>query len=63
MKRSEELKKKKRGCFCPYCEEEIPAAGFPYCQPCGVTLHYCIKCQITVAKEAKVCPQCGDELE
>ncbi len=63
MKRSEETKKEKGRCLCPYCEEEISTAGFPYCQPCGVTLHYCIRCQIAVAREAKVCPQCGGKLE
>ncbi len=63
MKRSEEPKEKERRCFCPYCEEEILTAGFLYCQPCGVTLRYCIKCQIAVVREATVCPQCGGELE
>jgi RNA polymerase subunit RPABC4/transcription elongation factor Spt4 len=48
---------------CPYCEGEITVAQFPYCQPCGVTLRYCVKCNIVVAKEATVCPQCGSELE
>ena len=63
MKRSEEPKGKERKCFCPYCEEEIVISKLPYCQPCGVTLRYCAKCQIAVAKEAEVCPQCGGELE
>ena len=63
MKRSEEPKKRETMCFCPYCEEEIVTVRFPYCQPCGVTLRYCIKCQIAVVREAEVCPQCGGELE
>ena len=61
MKRSEQPKES--GCFCPYCEEEILMAGFPYCQPCSVTLCYCVRCQIVVVREATVCPQCGGELE
>ena len=63
MKRSEEPKEKERKCFCPYCEEELVISGLPYCQPCGVTLRYCIKCQIVVEREAEVCPQCGGEPE
>ena len=63
MKRSEEPKEKERRCLCPYCEEEILTAVFPYCQPCGMTLRYCIKCHIVVVREATVCPQCGGELE
>jgi len=63
MKMSEEPREKERKCLCPYCEEELVIAGLPYCQPCGVTLRYCIKCQIAVTREAKVCPQCGGELE
>jgi len=63
MKRCEEPKKKERRRFCPYCEEEILSAGFPYCRPCSVTLLYCIKCQIAVVREATVCPQCGGKLE
>ena len=63
MKRNEEAKEKKVKCSCPYCEKEISVTTFPYCQPCGVTLHYCGRCQIAVARKAKVCPQCGGELE
>ena len=62
MNRSEEPKEKKKR-ICPYCEEEILEAGFPYCKPCGVTLRYCAKCDIAVVREAVVCPQCGGELE
>ena len=63
MKRSEESKEKERKFLCPYCEEEIFMAGFPYCQRCKVTLRYCSRCQIAVAREATVCPHCGGELE
>ena len=63
MKRSEESKEKERKCFCPYCEEELVISALPYCQPCGVTLRYCVRCQIAVVRAARVCPQCGGELE
>ena len=58
---SEEKKTEKRA--CPYCDGEIVGAGFPFCKPCGVTLRYCVKCQITVKREDTVCPQCVGELE
>ena len=63
MKRSEEPKEKQKKCFCPYCEEELIISLLPYCQPCVVTLRYCIRCQIAVVREATVCPRCGGELE
>ena len=62
MKRSEKPKEEIKH-LCPYCEEEILTAGFPFCQPCGVSLRYCVRCQIAVVREATVCPQCGGELE
>ncbi len=63
MKGSKEPISVEKKCFCPYCEEEIMLAMLPYCQPCGVTLHYCRSCQIAVPREAEVCPQCGGKLE
>jgi len=63
MERNKEPVKKQKKCLCPYCEQEIFTAEFPYCQPCGVTLRYCAKCRIAVAREAETCPQCGGELE
>ncbi len=61
MKKSKEPKV--RRCLCPYCEEEVTTSVLPYCQPCGIALRYCAKCQIAVVKEAEVCPQCGGKLE
>ncbi len=63
MKRSEEPKSKEKKCLCPYCEEEVVLFPLPYCQPCRVTLRYCIRCQIAVKREATACPQCGGKLE
>ena len=59
----EDPKKKEKQRACPYCEGEILIAELPFCKPCGVTLRYCIRCQIAVVREAEVCPQCGGELE
>ena len=62
MKKSEPMEKGRK-CFCPYCEEELAISAPPYCQPCGVTMRYCINCRIAVVREAEVCPQCGGKLE
>ena len=63
MKGNEEQKAKEQKRSCPYCEEEIFTAGLPFCRPCSVTLRYCVRCQVAVAREETVCPQCGGELE
>ena len=58
----DESKERKRK-LCPYCDEEIVMMDLPYCKPCQVPLRYCVKCEIPVAREARVCPQCGAEIE
>ena len=63
MPMPEETKEKPVKCRSPYCGEETEVAAMPFCQPCGITLHYCVKCQTAVPREAEVCPQCGGELE
>ena len=63
MRKSEGSDEKGRRRFCPYCEEELAVPPPPYCQPCGMTLRYCTKCQVAVVRAAAVCPQCGGELD
>ena len=63
MNNCDEPKGKKEKRVCPYCEDEVLTAEFTYCKPCGVTLLYCVKCDIAVVREAEVCPQCGGKLE
>lgn len=63
MTGNKEKKGKKGGHCCPYCESEIVTAELAYCQPCGIKLRYCSRCQIAVEREARVCPRCGGELE
>jgi len=61
-----EQKEKKEHLFCPYCDEEITAADFPYCQACGLTIFYCPKCRkpfLRENRENKVCPHCGAEVK
>jgi len=61
MKNSE--KPGKRGCFCPYCDEEVAVATPLFCQLCKAELRYCTRCNIIVEKKATACPQCGQTLE
>ena len=55
-------KEKKKHLFCPYCDEELMAADFPYCQACGLTIFYCPRCRKPVPRENRVCPYCGAEI-
>jgi hypothetical protein len=50
-------------CMCPYCEEELIIAPFPFCEACGVAIQHCVTCQITILdKKANKCPKCGGPL-
>ena len=63
-KKEQPADKNKKGCMCPYCEEELFIANFPFCQACGVIVQHCVTCQITVSdKNATKCPQCGGPLK
>ncbi|MFC2052352.1 zinc-ribbon domain-containing protein [Chloroflexota bacterium] len=57
-----EQKEEKKHLFCPYCDDEIMTAGFPYCQVCGLTVFYCPKCHKPLPREDKVCSHCGAEI-
>ena len=58
-----ESEREKERCFCPFCEEEIKAADFPWCRACGVIIVYCPKCQEPVSQDKRVCPHCGAEIK
>ena len=55
--------KKKERLFCPYCDVEIMAADFPYCQACQITIFYCPKCHKPLPREKRFCPHCGAEIK
>ncbi len=55
--------KDKERIFCPYCDVEIMAASFPFCQACKITVLYCPKCRKALPRESRVCPQCGTEIK
>ena len=59
----ETKEKEERRLFCPYCDEEIMAASFPYCQICKITVFYCPRCRKTLPRGNKVCPHCGAEIK
>ena len=48
--------------FCPYCDEEIAEAQFPYCDACGVEVFYCPQCKKPVKRTIRVCPECGAKI-
>jgi len=58
-----ERKPEKEHHFCPYCDEEIAEASFPYCQVCKVTIFYCPKCREPVPRDKRVCPHCETEIK
>jgi len=57
-----EQKEERKPISCPYCDEAIMEANFPYCQACRVTIFYCPKCREPVPRENKVCLHCGAEI-
>lgn len=54
-----ECKIEKEGRCCPYCDEEIAEAAFPYCGTCEVTVFYCPDCRKPVPRDKDICPHCG----
>ena len=58
-----ECKPEKERHFCPYCDDEIAEAAFPYCQVCQITLFYCPECREPLPREDKLCPHCGAEIK
>ena len=62
MEAKQKTSQKKRK-FCPYCDEEILKASFPYCQACGITIFYCPRCRKPLPRNKKVCPHCGAKIK
>jgi len=60
---SEEKKIEREPRFCPYCDEEIAEASFPYCGACHVEVFTCPNCRKPVARDKKTCPSCGAEIK
>ena len=58
-----EEKGKRKHIFCPYCDQEIMEADFPYCQACQITIFYCPECRKPLPRENRVCPHCGAEIK
>ncbi len=47
---------------CPYCDEEIAEAAFPYCEACAIEIFCCPECQQPVPRDEQVCPNCGADI-
>lgn len=48
--------------FCPYCDEAIAEAAFPYCEACGLKVLRCPKCGLTIPRDKEKCPHCGADI-
>ncbi|MFC1982086.1 zinc ribbon domain-containing protein [Chloroflexota bacterium] len=48
--------------YCPYCDEEIAEAAFPYCEACEVEVFYCPRCRKPLSRDSKVCPHCKADI-
>ena len=48
--------------FCPYCDEEIAEAAFPYCEACGLKVLHCPRCHMAVPRDKEICPHCGADI-
>ncbi|MBI2868919.1 MAG: hypothetical protein HYX96_03745 [Chloroflexi bacterium] len=58
------VEKRKDDRFCPYCDEEIAEASFPYCEACGLDVLRCPKCAKVIERDdITVCPGCGAEIK
>ena len=44
---------------CPFCEEDIAEAAFPYCEACQVKLLRCPQCREPIPRTVEKCPHCG----
>ena len=47
---------------CPFCEEEIAEAAFPYCEACALQVIRCPGCGQSVARDSEKCPACGVDI-
>ena len=59
---SEKENENKKGCACPFCDEEVTEGMSHFCEPCKVNLRRCTKCSVVVEIEAKVCHNCGQNM-
>ncbi len=58
-----EKKYEKKVHTCPFCDEAIAEASFPYCQACQVNVLTCPECKQPVPQGKKTCPGCGANLK
>jgi predicted amidophosphoribosyltransferase len=48
---------------CPFCEDEIAEAAFPFCEACGLKVLFCPKCGLSVPRNREKCPHCGADMK
>ncbi|MFC1917615.1 zinc-ribbon domain-containing protein [Chloroflexota bacterium] len=59
---AEEKVEKKQRC-CPYCDEEISEASFPFCSACKGEDIACPQCHKPIPRDKHECPHCGAKIK
>ena len=49
--------------YCPYCDEIVAKASFPYCEACKISIFYCPECHQPTSRENRKCPSCGADIK
>ncbi len=44
---------------CPFCEDAIAEAAFPYCEACSLKVWKCPGCGKSIPRDSEQCPDCG----
>ncbi len=57
------MKEQPKRHVCPFCEDEIAEAAYPFCQTCRITLQKCSACGKPLAKDTTRCPACGASIK
>ena len=58
-------KAEKKHLTCPFCDQEVMKAAYPFCKTCDVTTFTCPECHASVprgGRDGDICPHCGTKL-
>lgn len=53
----------KKSPHCPFCDAEVMAAEWPFCQACHGELVRCTECLTVIPKGKRICPKCGTKVK
>jgi hypothetical protein len=60
---AEKTEPEKKVRTCPFCDDEIAEAAFPYCEACAKKVLYCPECGLAVPRSREKCPHCGASMK